>query len=242
MLVPERATNAPEIALVLPTGDPESCALVLVDPSAPSVVGRPAGAPGALHVDLDELGLPLHVVRAAAGELRSSPLYPLVRDHVVRVTTRTWALADGAAAADLGRASVRLVRALVLSAAEQARAFDEEAPASTADRVDAYVRTHLRDPDLAPAEIAAENGISVRALYRIFEERGVGLERSIIQRRLEGARTDLAAPGRRHHSIATVARTWGFDNPSFFSRRFRAAFGLTPRQWRDGTGAPTPTA
>jgi AraC-like DNA-binding protein len=234
VLVPERATNAPEIALVLSTGAPESCALVLVDPSA--------DAPRALHVDLHELGLPLDVVRAAAPGLGSSPLYPLVRDHVVRVTAHARTLADSAAAVDLGRASVRLVRALVLSAAEQARALDDATPATTADRVDAYVRTHLRDPDLAPAEIAAENGISVRALYRIFEERGVGLERSIIERRLEGARTDLAAPGRRHHSIATVARTWGFDNPSFFSRRFRAAFGVTPRQWRDGTGAPTPTA
>ena len=238
MLVPERATNAPEIALVLPTGDPASCALVLVDPSTPAVDSRPEDA---LHLDLDDLGLPLDVVRAAVGELRSSPLYPLVRDHVVRVRAHARTLSDSAAA-DLGRASVRLVRALVLSAAEQPRALDAAAPASTADRVDAYVRTHLRDPDLAPAEIAAENGISVRALYRIFEERGVGLERSIIERRLEGARTDLAAPGRRHHSIATVARTWGFDNPSFFSRRFRAAFGVTPRQWRDGTGAPTPTA
>ena len=238
MLVPERATKAPEIALVLPTSDPASCALVLVDPSAPAVDSRPEDA---LHLDLDDLGLPLDVVRAAARELRSSPLYPLVRDHVVRVRAHVRTLSDSAAA-DLGRASVRLVRALVLSAAEQARALDAAAPASTADRVDTYVRTHLRDPDLAPAEIAAENGISVRALYRIFEERGVGLERSIIERRLEGARTDLAAPGRRHHSIATVARTWGFHNPSFFSRRFRAAFGVTPRQWRDGTGAPTPTA
>ena len=241
MLVPEQDTNAPEIALVLPEreGDPASCALVLVDPPAHGVDGKPADA---LHLDLDELGLPLDVVRAAARELRSSPLYPLVRDHVVRVTAHARTCADSAAAGDLGRASVRLVRALVLSAAEQARALDDATPASTADRVDAYVRTHLRDPDLTPAEIAAENGISVRALYRIFEARGVGLERSIIERRLEGARTDLAAPGRRHHSIATVARTWGFDNPSFFSRRFRAAFGVTPRQWRDGTGAPTPTA
>lgn len=234
MLVPERATTAPDIALVLRAGDPVSCALVLD--------GRPAGAPEAVPIDLDALGLPPDTVRAAARELRSSPLYPLVRDHVVGVTAHAHTLADDAVAADLGRASVRLVRALVLSAAELARGLDGTPPASTADRVDAYVRSHLRDPDLGPAEIAAENGISIRALYRIFEERGVGLEQSIIERRLEGARTDLAAPGRRHHSIATVARTWGFDNPSFFSRRFRAAFGVTPRQWRDGTGAPTPTA
>jgi len=209
-------TNTQELALVLPSG---------------------AGAPHAFHVDVDELGLPEDVVRAAARDLPSSPLYPLVRDHIARVTAG--APTEGAAAADLGRASVRLVRALILSAAEQARGLDDAAHASAADRVDAYVRTHLRDPDLGPAEIATANGLSVRALYKLYEERGVGLEQSIIEQRLVGARRDLAAPGRRHQSIATVARTWGFDNPSFFSRRFRSAFGLTPRQWRHGSSAPT---
>ncbi|MFJ9520782.1 AraC family transcriptional regulator [Kitasatospora sp. NPDC101801] len=29
-----------------------------------------------------------------------------------------------------------------------------------------------------------------------------------------------------------VARRWGFVNPAHFSRVFRAAYGVSPREWR----------
>ena len=45
---------------------------------------------------------------------------------------------------------------------------------------------------------------------------------------------ELAALGSRDSSIAMVARRWGFTDPSYFSRRFRQSFGLTPRDWRSG--------
>ncbi|WP_176308432.1 helix-turn-helix domain-containing protein [Micromonospora sp. NBS 11-29] len=56
------------------------------------------------------------------------------------------------------------------------------------------------------------------------------MEQSIIEQRLRGARADLTASRPRHTSIAAVSRAWGFATPSFFSSRFRAAFGVTPRQ------------
>jgi AraC-like DNA-binding protein len=59
---------------------------------------------------------------------------------------------------------------------------------------------------------------------------GQSLEQSIIEQRLRGARADLVASHRRFTSIAAVAHAWGFSNPSFFSTRFREAFGVTPRQ------------
>jgi AraC-like DNA-binding protein len=48
--------------------------------------------------------------------------------------------------------------------------------------------------------------------------------------RLEGARRDIAkdgAPG-----IAAVARRWGFSDPTHFGRRFRTAYGISPKEWR----------
>ncbi|WP_307679960.1 helix-turn-helix domain-containing protein [Streptomyces sp. V4I2] len=53
-----------------------------------------------------------------------------------------------------------------------------------------------------------------------------------MRRRLESARSDLAALGHSHRTIDAVARSWGFTNPTFFSRRFREAYGTTPSQWR----------
>ncbi|WP_037973923.1 helix-turn-helix domain-containing protein [Streptomyces yerevanensis] len=59
-----------------------------------------------------------------------------------------------------------------------------------------------------------------------------GLEKWIIRRRLEGARSDLAALGHSHRTIDAVARSGGFTNPTFFSRHFRQTYGTTPSQWR----------
>ncbi|MDT5150765.1 MAG: hypothetical protein QOI01_2498, partial [Mycobacterium sp.] len=30
---------------------------------------------------------------------------------------------------------------------------------------------------------------------------------------------------------STVARRWGFKDPTHFARRFRAAYGMPPSQW-----------
>ena len=38
----------------------------------------------------------------------------------------------------------------------------------------------------------------------------------------------LAAPA----PIAAVAAGWGFKDPTHFARRFRAAYGLRPQEWR----------
>jgi AraC-like DNA-binding protein len=98
--------------------------------------------------------------------------------------------------------------------------------------VQEYIRAHLRDPDLCPQRIAAAAGISVRLLYKLYEFRGTSLEQVIIEQRLDGAGADLIRPSMLHRTIAAVARSWGFTNPSFFSSRFRQAFGSTPREWR----------
>ncbi|WP_250031309.1 helix-turn-helix domain-containing protein [Paractinoplanes maris] len=208
--------------------------LILVDLAVPYVYGwKGTGASYALHVDVDHLGLPRDLIHAAAKNLRGSPLYELVRDHVARVTAQAGPLAAGAGATELGAASAELMRALIVSAAADGRRLRETMHDSLAARVQAYVRANLRDPDLTPARIAAANAISLRALYKLYESLGQSLEQSIIEQRLRGARADLSSPRRRHTTIAAVARSWGFANPSFFASRFREAFGVTPRQLAD---------
>ena len=43
-------------------------------------------------------------------------------------------------------------------------------------RIRAYVRVHLRDPDLGPDQIAAAHRISRRYLFRLCHEAGLSLE------------------------------------------------------------------
>ncbi len=242
-----RAMNEQEIALALPMQDSSVLRVLEHHPYGPRDLifvdlhrrygcsWPDGGVSYAFHVDVDELALPMDTVRTAARRLRSSPLYPLVRDHISYVVTKAAVLSDSAAAAALGASSVQLVRALILSAADNTGLLSDGLHVSTTTRVQAYLRNHLRDPDLSPAQIATANAISTRTLYKIYEALGTSLEQSIMGQRLQGARADLVAPGRRHQSIAVIARSWGFRNASSFSQRFRHAFGITPRQCRAGT-------
>ncbi|MET8871644.1 helix-turn-helix domain-containing protein [Nocardia sp. NPDC004604] len=45
-------------------------------------------------------------------------------------------------------------------------------------------------------------------------------------------RTELVRPDSRHRSNAMIARRWGLHDPSHFARRFRAAYGMSLREWR----------
>jgi AraC-like DNA-binding protein len=57
------------------------------------------------------------------------------------------------------------------------------------------------------------------------------LSQWIITARLEGARRELARPGSRPGTVAATAHRWGFADSTHFSRRFRAAYGTSPRNW-----------
>ena len=99
-------------------------------------------------------------------------------------------------------------------------------------RVKAYVLQHLSDPALTPERIAHAHSVSVRQLYKACAAGGIGLEQWIIEQRLEAARSELRTPAGRRRSVAATARACGFRDASHFTRRFRASYGLTPRDWQ----------
>ncbi|TBL34704.1 helix-turn-helix domain-containing protein [Verrucosispora sp. SN26_14.1] len=191
------------------------------------------GAAGCLQIPIDRLALPVDVIRRALGNLPASPLYPLVTRHVVDVVGRADRLGADPAAPVLGAASVELARALLTSAAyATARHVHVDRAGTLLTLVRAYVRQHLADPDLRPSTIAMAHNVSLRHLYKVCAQADFSLEQWIIGERLKGAAEELLRPQSRNLTIAVVARRWGFGDPTHFARRFRAAYGLTPGQWR----------
>ncbi|MDY7090582.1 MAG: helix-turn-helix domain-containing protein, partial [Actinomycetota bacterium] len=134
-------------------------------------------------------------------------------------------------------ASIDLVRALLVSAAGAGRHARRVRFETLLSRVRAYARSHLADPDLSPATIAAAHNVSLRQLYKVCAEAELSLEQWIIEERLQRVRHALAQPDLAHLPIATVARRWGFRDPTHFTRRFRARYGMTPGQWRRSSAA-----
>ncbi|TDD29588.1 helix-turn-helix domain-containing protein, partial [Kribbella turkmenica] len=207
--------------------------LMLVDLTSPyEFAWSGQGASLAFQIDLDELGLSVETIRAAARRLPSSPLYDLMLHHLTALPGVIDSLHGTEPADLLGSATAQLVRALLTSAADD----DRRPPPAMADvlftRITWYARQHLTDPDLTPARLAAEHNISVRYLYKLFAEQELSLEQWLITERLQGAARQLAEPANRHRSIAAVAAGWGFFDPGHFTRRFRQAHGMTPQEWR----------
>jgi AraC-like DNA-binding protein len=109
-------------------------------------------------------------------------------------------------------------------------------------RVQEFVDLHIADPDLTPQVIARAHHISLRYLHKLFESEDVTVGRYIQRRRLEECRRDLARRG-NGATISAVAHRWGFTSAAHFSRVFRAAYGMSPREWRGTPDVmPPPTS
>ncbi|WP_405932261.1 helix-turn-helix domain-containing protein [Streptomyces sp. NBC_00827] len=102
------------------------------------------------------------------------------------------------------------------------------------ERIRAFIRQNLHDPELTPPVIAAVHHISLSYLHRLFQEevRGETVAAWIRSQRLEGARHDLADPTLHATPIHTIATRWGLPRSSGFTRVFRTAYGLSPREYR----------
>ncbi|MGW2158463.1 AraC-like ligand-binding domain-containing protein [Nonomuraea sp. NPDC001699] len=101
-----------------------------------------------------------------------------------------------------------------------------------AARIDAFIDQHLGDPDLGPSSIAAHHHISVRTLHALFEQRHETVGATVRRRRLERCHADLADPRLRDLPIGEIGMRWGFRNGAEFSRAFRTAYDLSPRDHR----------
>ena len=206
--------------------------LVLTDLTANFDYNRSGeGGSHSFMVDFDELGVPVDTIRRAAPQLQCSPLYELLLDHVARLD-RIAEQVTGPARTMIGSATTELVRALIVTAARDEAAQAEAMAGSLPTRITMYLQRHLTDPELTPARVAHVHNISLRHLYNVWGDRDVSLGEWIIRQRLETARRELAKPDTQRRTIAAIAHRCGFADATHFSRRFRAEFGLSPREWR----------
>ncbi|MEV6131986.1 AraC family transcriptional regulator [Streptomyces violaceusniger] len=100
-------------------------------------------------------------------------------------------------------------------------------------QIRSYVQRNLHDAELTPSVIAAAHHISLSYLHRLFEQEEETVAAWIRRLRLEHARSDLADPALRTTPICVIAARWGFPHAADFTRAFRTAYGMPPKQYRD---------
>ncbi|MGO9396460.1 MAG: helix-turn-helix domain-containing protein [Xanthobacteraceae bacterium] len=99
-------------------------------------------------------------------------------------------------------------------------------------RAKAVIESNLHDHALNTEKVADLVGISPRYLQDLFHAEGTTVSDWIWKRRLEKSRRDLADPLRASDSIAQIALACGFADFGHFSRRYKEAFGASPREDR----------
>lgn len=100
-------------------------------------------------------------------------------------------------------------------------------------RIHAHIQKNLGDYRLSPATIAAAHCISLRTLHRLFAAQNTTVAAWIRRQRLERCARDLMRPGSEREPIHATAVRWGFSDAAVFTRAFRAAYGVSPREYRN---------
>ncbi|WP_406483175.1 helix-turn-helix domain-containing protein [Streptomyces platensis] len=212
--------------------------LCVVDTSRPVDVhagddSRPHTGVG-LEVPKALLPLPRHTfdrvttvrlsTREGFGALLAQLLTQLAND------TSPYQAADGPR---LGTVVIDLLSALLAHVLDADRSLPPETHRQALVlRIRAFVQQHLHDPQLSPCTIAAAHHISRSYLYRLFEDEEESIAAWIRGQRLEHARRDLAQPAMRTTPIHTIAACWCFTHAADFTRAFRRAYGMSPREYR----------
>lgn len=101
---------------------------------------------------------------------------------------------------------------------------------ATASLVDikAFIEERLLEQAMGPQVLLEHFGITRSSLYRLFEPLG-GVSAFIAKRRLTYAFRRLSDTRTARDRISRLAEELGYSHPSAFTRAFKDAFGLSPR-------------
>lgn len=127
------------------------------------------------------------------------------------------------------------LRALTEALAELCELADRNTIITAAERIKSHILSHLSE-DLSLTAVGRAVGFSPVYLSRIFKQcEGVGLREYIEEQRMEQG---LRLIQNSRLKIYEVAGLCGYQNPAYFIKIFKAHYGVTPQEYREGKILP----
>lgn len=156
-----------------------------------------------------------------------SGLGGILGDHMRSLAMRLPAMTTAEASA-IAPVTIAMIATCFRADAAGLDAERQGSSAALYERVRRHIDQNLSAAAMTADDICRDLSISRSALYRLLEPHG-GVAKYIWNQRLSRAFTTLMTPSERHRQISEIAYDWGFNSEAHFSRAFRSAFGLTPR-------------
>lgn len=152
----------------------------------------------------------------------------------------SWLLKVGRIEQQLLNLSVRHIQDLLALAIGPASDFADTARnrglrAARLKLAKSFIASHSHRRDLSVTTLAASLNVTPRYVQRLFEAEGTTFSEFLLQQRLARAHRRLCEPAANAAAISTIAYDAGFGDLSYFNRRFRRKFGMTPREVRGDT-------
>jgi len=164
-----------------------------------------------------------HLARPVSGQSASTRI---LRNFLLSLWHEASANLDGPTSAAYSDTILSLVAAALQAEPSQAVAGDDQLLA----RIKGIVEARLGDAGLTPSAIADQIGMPLRTLQLACSKRGITLSNYIVRRRLEKACELLV--NRPGTPVTAIAYDLGFNDCAYFARRFHAAFGVSPTEFR----------
>lgn len=99
-------------------------------------------------------------------------------------------------------------------------------PIRRIETIKEQIEEQISNSDFSLVQLAQSEGITSRAIQKLFKRENTTFSRYLLQRRLEVARSVIVRGDQS--GIAQIAYNAGFDDPAYFSRAFRNQYGFTP--------------
>lgn len=172
----------------------------------------------------------LHTL-TATGIGRARPHGKLALDFMASLFA-VWDTLDETSFAHVSTIVFELVVAALREHGDQARPASQNYRYAQFLQAKTFIDTHLHEPSLSIGLVSAQLGVSARYVSGLLRDHGFSYRHYVLAQRLIRCASDLIDPRLARRTVTDIAFSWAFCDSAHFSRAFKTAYGMSPREYR----------